>query len=197
MQLSSITSTSCSPRATAPSICTSFSSPKTISAFFGIELRRSPPLTSTMKLSVLHSFLKSSEIALGISLSISTPECPPARPLTWYSYRCKVLVWRDNFLVAIMSTPPAQPMVTMPSSSESRFNKNGAERSKSRPRAPINPTSSSAVKRQSTSAPSSINESIIAIPIPLSAPSVESLAESHPSFSCKSRGNSAPIQTIS
>ena len=43
----------------------------------------------TIKLSVSHSFLKSSEIALGISLSISTPECPPASPLTWHLYRCK------------------------------------------------------------------------------------------------------------
>ncbi len=141
----------------------------------------SPPLISASKKSsfIFHSSLAIIFIALPLCSCISTPECPPFNPCTlifnptrssFASVYC-----RGSSIVEL--PPPALPIVITPKSSLSKFSIIlPLRKSGSIAKAPVNPVSSSTVKRASIgpcfSFLSSSIDSIIAMPIPLSAPNV-------------------------
>ena len=87
-------------------------------------------------------------------------------------------------MVATVSIPPAQPMKSSPSSSESRLTRYlPVSMPSPRPKAPVRPVSSSTVKSASIAGCSRVLSSntanAAAIPIPQSAPRVVPLALTH------------------
>ena len=122
---------------------------------------------------------------------MSTPECPPKSPLTvsflkMYSPEGGLVA---SFLLMTVSPPPAEPMVIVPTDSESMLMSSLLSISIScgfRANAPVSPVSSSTVARISIgpclTSGSNSNASANDIPIPLSAPKVVSSASIHSPF---------------
>ena len=117
------------------------------------------------------------------------PECPPCNPLTLITIgvTSSVTVMSEEVNWNVASRPPAQPINSSPSSSESRLIIAGAvSHSGWMAWTPPMPISSSQVKINSSGGwtISSLNATAnaIASPIPLSAPSVVSLAQTQSSL---------------
>ena len=127
--------------------------------------------------------------AFPLSSCISTPECPPRSPSidNWKERKSDGAFWYSMGRSILESPPPAQPMQISPQSSVSRFSiVLPLIISPFRAKAPVNPVSSSTVKRHSRGGNSTVlgisNSAIeAATPIPLSAPRVVPSALSHPS----------------
>ena len=122
----------------------------------GIAFRKLPPLISEIR---KPKFEKPSNkirfiilLAFPKPLIMSIPEWPPFKPFTVIE---KAVVFSGisssaYLLVAVTSTPPAQPIPISSSSSVSKFNKISPFKTPpSRPIAPVIPVSSSIVNRAS------------------------------------------------
>lgn len=124
----------------------------------GIALCLSPPLsvatrTSTPARRTCHSARARTFTALARWRWMSTPECPPFKPLTstWIATSPSAFAASSSGRVSTLPAPPAQPTVIVPSSSESRL-------SSRRPwsmsaaiwLAPVRPVSSSIVNSSSS-----------------------------------------------
>ena len=128
---------------------------------------------------------------------MSTPEWPPFRPSidNWKERKSFGASSYSIGKVIVESPPPAQPMQISPQSSVSKLSiVLPLIISPLRAKAPVNPVSSSTVKRHSrggnTESFSMSNNAIAAAtPIPLSAPRVVPLAFNHPLSMYKSSGS--------
>ena len=160
-----------------------------------MALRRFPPLISHRYKSyfVLIWLRKRFSILLALPRPkwISPPECPPFRPFT-STLKKKYPAGTSTSLYvnsATESIPPAHPINSSPSSSESRFNRISPFINPSfRANAPVSPVSSSTVNKHSNGPCSIVSSariaSSVATPMPLSAPNVVPFAFSHsPSIS--------------
>ena len=167
---------------------------KSADASRGMALRLLPPRTRpTSRSKVLSSSFKAwarMRMALPRPAAMSIPECPPFRPatLSLWTLRPELGATRETGRVATVSDPPAQPMVSSPSSSLSRLRSLVAFIHPARNAfAPVSPVSSSTVMRTSrggwTRSRWERAASAAATPTPLSAPRVVPRARStSPSF---------------
>ena len=126
-------------------------------ASLGIAFLRDPPV-SAMRPRALSFFMRARARAIALlalprCLWMSIPECPPFKPPT-VSLNIRASAGTGSIRTLreiVVSTPPAQPMVNTPSSSESRlirvrpFTKPGFNAF-----APLSPVSSSTVKSSSS-----------------------------------------------
>mmetsp|Transcript_30564 Transcript_30564/g.75871 ORF Transcript_30564/g.75871 Transcript_30564/m.75871 type:complete len:212 (-) Transcript_30564:535-1170(-) len=134
--------------------------------------------------------LASSLTALPRSSWMLMPECPPFSPAIRKVLICQSPCSLSSVtgMTIRVSPPPAQPTVTSPHDSESRFSMYLPVRmAGSKSRAPFKPVSSSTVKRHSrggslASAGAARRANAMAHPTPLSAPSVVPSAPSQSSL---------------
>ena len=157
-----------------------------------MAFRRFPPLKSAIRKS--NSFDASVKKRFSILLAfprfllMSSPECPPRRPLT-SSLTANEPAGRASgvkFNVPTVSIPPAHPINNSPSSSESRLsNVFPLKKPGCKANAPERPVSSSTVNRHSMG-PCDTSVAVrtaicAAMPMPSSEPSVVPSALTHPS----------------